>query len=1016
MPLLTTPQRIERLRSRLKELAFWVDRAEMELGSWTVNGTEVPLGGSWPERDGVVLLAHPRVELPPEWVLANARLELDLGGEGLLRIRYDDGAQQTWGLDPEHGRWPLDGRAFSVEVRATARKLLGAPNPDPRLRLARVVDAQIELEHLERRLQLVVEAAVTLGAAEVVDPLLECAERALARLEWPSATEVYLARTAGNPWNSTLWTPLSTTEAREPLTRAQAEAVAAAGRRLADDLASLRGRYPNNGALALTGHAHLDVAWLWPLEATRHKAVHSFSTAAGLMDGYDDFIFNQSSAQLYSFVEEDDPALFARVLKRVAEGRWEPIGGMWVEPDMNMPCGESIVRQLLYGQRYFRDRFGSSHTVCWLPDCFGFTPALPQLLRGAGIDGFVTIKVNWSESNRFPYDLFWWEGLDGSRVLAHTFDNPDRGYCGVVGPVAFLETWANYRGKHRHPESLLSVGYGDGGGGPTAEMIERRRELAGFPSVPRSEFVLVRDFFARAHSSVEGGDVPTWVGELYLEYHRGTLTSQGRTKHLHRRAERALVSAEVIGAMDALAGGAVGPSLEHLWHVVLRNEFHDVLPGSGVGEIHDEATEELGQVVREADQVIERGLDALAARVAADGAAPALMAVNPDLSARPLRVHLDSETLGAQAVRDGYVLSASQQVPALGAVVVTEASPAAGLTVSTELLENAFVKVVLNEDGTLASVYDKRASREVLAGCGNRMWVYVDKPRAWDAWDVDVDYTDSAEELAAATPAEVVERGPHRAAVRVERRWRASRIVQEVRLWSNSPRIDFATRLDWHDRRHMLKARFPLAVRSTHALFETAFGVVQRPTFRNTTWDTAQFEVPGHRFADLSEPGYGVALLNDGRYGHHALGNELGLTLLRSPVYPDPRADEGRHELTYALCPHSGGWVEGGVLAEAEDLNRPLLARLARADSPRSWTALELGGLPLGLGALKPAEDGGGLVLRAYEPQGARGTASLRPPAGWRLDSGVNVLEEPEGSPEVDFTPFRVRSWLLSRS
>jgi alpha-mannosidase len=325
-------------------------------------------------------------------------------------------------------------------------------------------------------------------------------------------------------------------------------------------------------------------------------------------------------------------------------------------------------------------------------------------------------------------------------------------------------------------------------------------------------------------------------------------------------------------------------------------------------------------------------------------------------------------------------------------------------------LENDQVRVQVGEDGTLASVFDKRLGRELLDGRGNQLWAYVDKPREWDAWELDADYADEGEEIVA-TSVEVVEAGPHRAALRVTRAFRASRIVQDVHLWAGSARIDFATRLDWHDRRWLLKARFPLAVRASHATFETAFGVVERPTHRNTSWDQARFEVAGHRFADLSEPGGGVALLNDGRYGHHALCNELGLSLLRSPVWPDPLADEGEQELTYALLPHAGSWLEGGVLMEAEDLNRPLFARRVRGAG--SLRPLRIGGLPAGLGALKPLEDGGGLLLRLYEPQGARGAVTVAPPDGWTLDRALDLLEHDAGAPDLWLDPFAVRAWRL---
>jgi alpha-mannosidase len=376
-----------------------------------------------------------------------------------------------------------------------------------------------------------------------------------------------------------------------------------------------------------------------------------------------------------------------------------------------------------------------------------------------------------------------------------------------------------------------------------------------------------------------------------------------------------------------------------------------------------------------------------------------VLPANPDLSPRPIR-----------ATVHGTPFTAPGTVAGLEVLRVPAGEPAGALAAGPDFLENDLIRVEVAPDGTLARVYDKRAGREVLDGRGNQVWAYVDKPREWDAWELDAAYAEEGLELTARA-IRMVEDGPHRAALRIERVFRDSRIVQDIRLWAGSPRIDFRTRFDWHDRRWLVKARFPLAVRSPRATFETAFGVVERPTHRNTSWDEARFEVPGHRFADLSEPGYGVALLNDGRYGHHALGSELGLSLLRSPVWPDPLADEGEQELVYSLLPHAGGWLEGGVLAEAEDLNRPLYALPAHG-APASLRPLRIEGLPIALGALKALEDGGGLLLRVYEPQGARGAIAIDA-SGWSF-SPVDLLER--DAPEEPFGPFAVRSFRATRA
>ncbi|HET6546977.1 MAG TPA: glycoside hydrolase family 38 C-terminal domain-containing protein [Solirubrobacter sp.] len=980
---LSLEQRLDWLDARIGELECWVVRSWVPLDEWRFDGEPIGVGEPWPRRDGVRTLTHPRVE-------GRGRLQLELGGEGLLRVVYDDRVD-AFGLDTEHHEFPLRGGPFALAVEIVARLEFGKPNRDARLALARVVEVDEPLERLVRRLRLVHEAGVELG--EDIG-LVDCAAAALAELRWPSATWPFVSRQAGSELLQNVWElPDGLDPHPPPLDEAARASVDAALDTLAARLAELGERHPPAGALLLTGHAHLDLAWRWPLEETRRKARRTLSTAVGLLDRHPEFHFNQSTAQVFAFLEEDDPALLERIAEHVRDGRFEPIGGMWVEPDCNMPAGESLVRQLLYGQRWFEQRFGAPHTVCWLPDCFGFTPALPQLLAGAGITHFLTIKLSWSETNPFPHDLFRWEGLDGTRVLAHMFDNPEWGYNGHVGPRDALGTWSAFRGKRAFGESLLSVGYGDGGGGPTEDMVQRARDLDGFPGLPRQRFGRVDEFFRRAEAGA--GPLPVWSGELYLELHRGTLTTQGRVKRLHRRAERDLVAAEALGALVALAGGELPGSLEPLWRVLLRNEFHDILPGSSIREVYETAETELASVRAGAREASERALDALVARL--DGEGEGVLVVNPDLSARPVRLELD-----------GAPLTAPGAIEALEARVVTP-QPAGALSVADDTLENDLVRVEVATDGTLASVYDKRAGREVLDGPGNQLWVYVDAPREWDAWDLEANYAQDGEPLPCAVPPRVVEDGPHRVAVRVERAFRDSRVVQDIRLWAGSPRIDFHTRIEWHDRRRLLKARFPLAVRSPRATFETAFGVVERPTHRNTSWDEARFEVPGHRFADLSEPGYGAALLNDGRYGHHALGSELGLSLLRSPIWPDPLADEGEQELVYALLPHAGGWHEGGVLMEAEDLNRPLFARRARGAG--SLRPLRVGGMPAALGALKALEDGGGLLLRVYEPQGARGVLTIELPDGWALARELDLLERDAGPPRLGLGPFAVKSW-----
>ena len=1012
--LLIIEQRIQHLEARLKELALWRVREHAELTRWSFDGSPLPQGASWPTLEGVHTLSHPFCRVPDQWPLEEVRLDLALGGEGLLRIRYEDGRDERCGLDPFHHLFKPSGRAFELEVEAVARLPLGVPNRSARIERARLLWLDEALEVFERRLTLVAETVRAVGAADVVEPLLAIAEEALIGLEWPSRTGPYVSRSAPAEFMQEIWELPEGIEEHPPGLDDDARAsVRSAAGRLEASLASLRELHPPRGAVHMSGHAHLDLAWLWPVEETRRKARRTFHTVVRLLENYPELTFNQSSAQFYAFIEEDDPELLDAIRRRVDDGRWEPLGGMWVEPDLNMPCGESIARQLLYGQRYFRSTFGHTSPVCWLPDCFGFSPALPQLLSLAGIDSFFTHKMNWSESNPFPHDLYWWEGLDGSKVLAHGFNNPDMGYNGRLGPVALAGTWRNFRGKQFHPETLLTIGYGDGAGGPTAEMLERHRELRSFPELPSPHFGRVDDYYAEVRSGLGDTRLPEWSGELYLEFHRGTLTSQGRIKRLHRLAERNLLAAETIAALRALLGGPAPENLEDRWRMFLRNEFHDILPGSSVREVNETAEQELLEVANGAAERLDAQLHALARENVVGGENAGVLAANPDLSSRPLRLELPCGVAGAQEVEGGFVVAASESIAPLSIAVAVDLRPQAGLEASGDRLENELVRVSFGDDGTVASVIDKGAGREALAGRGNQLWAFVDKPRAWDAWDLDAAYALDGEEITALQSFEIIERGPHRAALRIVRAFRNSRITQDVRLWANSSRLDFKTTLEWNDRHFLLKCRWPLAVRARVASFETAFGIIQRPTHRNTSWDQAQFEVPGHRFSDLSEPGYGVALLNNGRYGHNALNNELGLSLLRSPAYPDPLADEGTHDFTYALFPHEGGLVDGGVLAEAEDLNRPLPAVPVEAAEAAKWQPVRLEGVALGLGALKCREDGDGLVLRVYEPQGARGPLTVRLPELWQVTAEVDLLEEPIGPVPDGMGPFQVRTLLL---
>ena len=1029
---LNLEMRLRRMNKRLDELQQWLAREVVVLNGWALSGASIDKGTRWQD-DGVPLVfAHGAVTVPEHWPLDEVRLHLWLGGEGLVRLIGEK--VNAFGLNPPHMDFRVTERSFRIEADCVARLEQGVPNRDAALGRTELVWVEKDLADLIMMLRQVVEMVRFLGGHEVEGwpvpewfprrphpdhndphavcaPVMDLAETAFHLLDWPTETSAYLKRISTTAETLSIWKLPAFDGPAEPLSDKARASVVAARDHLREGLRALQTRFPKEGAMALTGHAHIDLAWLWPMVETRRKGVRTFHTVIQLMDQYPEFRFNHSTAQLYDFVGQDDPALLEAITEKVAKGQWEPLGGMWVEPDTNMPCGESLIRQLLYGIRYFDKQFGREKrsTVCWLPDTFGFSPVLPQLLKGAGMGAVFTIKSNWSELHKLPHDLFLWQGLDGSEVVMHTFENPANGYNAEIGPRAALGTWANVPDKSVLGESLLCYGHGDGGGGPTEDHILRARQLEDFPLVPKQAHVNVTDWFRSIPFRIQA-PLPKWVGEIYLEYHRGTLTTQGRTKFLHRKAERALVGAEILGSMVALNGGAVPASLETDWQVLLRNEFHDILPGSSIREVYEVAEAELSQVIAAGRTRQDTALELLAKAMA--GTEAGVVVVNPDLSPRPLRIVSSEPLPGGQAVEGGHVLSAPEAVAGLSVTARAGLAEPGPLTVSLNGLENAFLKATLAADGTLSSVIDKRTGRECLADRGNQIWAYVDKPRFFDAWDIEEDYAASGQELLAER-IEVTETGPHRAALRITRRFGASTIVQHIRLWSNSPRLEFHTELEWHDRRVLLKTRFPLAVKTDQALFECACGVISRSTHRNTARDEARFEVAAHRFALLAERGFGVALLNDGKYGHHALGNELGISLLRSPVFPDLLADEGYQAFTYALLPFAGDWLEGGVLAEAQDLNQPLFAKAASV-TEGVWQAVGVDGA-LALSALKPTESGDGLVLRIYEPAGGTVRPQIRLAAGWQADGAVNLLEEPSDSTEA-MGPFAISSLKLTRA
>ncbi|MCK4471119.1 MAG: alpha-mannosidase [Anaerolineae bacterium] len=807
-------------------------------------------------------------------------------------------------------------------------------------------------------------------------------------------------------------------DTREPLGERFYASVALAHAALREGIA--QAGPPLDVDIVATGHAHIDVAWLWTLGQARRKAGRTFHTVLRLMEQFPEYHFTQSQPQLYDYVRQDHPELFEAIKQRVAEGRWEPIGGAWVEMDCNISGPESLVRQFLLGRTFFREHFGpdAESPVLWLPDVFGYSWALPQLIKQAGLDYFMTTKIGWNQYNRLPYDSFWWQGLDGTRVLTHFVCTPDAGravstYNAKATPDEVIGTWTTFQQKELQQELLTAFGYGDGGGGPTREMLENLREMAAFPATPRLRQASAGEFF-RNLEATSGDRLPTWNGELYLEYHRGTYTTQSRNKRANRKSEFLLHDAEFLATLAALLDADYpypAVTLRQAWELVCLNQFHDIIPGSSIGPVYVESLEQYAQVRDAATAVRDAALTVIAANLGGD-----LLVANPTGFARDDLVFWPGQlTSGQRLQREGSTLVPTQSAVngtwiAAGELAPFSVTPLSvvhgdvpvsdtGLLVTPTLLENAHLRVELNEAGDITRIYDKANQREVLppGTIANQFQVFEDRPISPDAWDIDIFFDDKIWTADPATSVQVIAAGPLRATLEVRRRVLHSEYVQRISLAYNSPRLDFDTTIDWRERCILLKVAFPVEVLSPLATYEIQWGNVQRPTHRNTSWDWARFEACAQKWVDLSEGDYGVSLLNDCKHGHDVQDNVMRISLLRGTTVPDPEADLGQHRFVYSLLPHAGPWGEATVAA-AYALNDPLIVAggLGSSESPSSilHSLVSVDRPNIVVETVKQAEDGNGVIVRFYECQRQRGPVTLT--AGFELAEAwhTNLLEE----------------------
>lgn len=969
--------------------------------------------GDWLIDSGMTIFMEGFVEVPPEWAGQEAGLYVRPGAEGratmheaLVRL---DGVPYH-GIDRNRSYVPLPDRAHGARAFHVQIELF---NPAAQV-LDRLNRQNEPAEYDPAPLTLLQSELVLLNrAADSLLYTMKVYNEAALLLADGDLNKMQIAQALLEAADSTL----SFTEADwRDETRLQA-VEAKLVERVRPTAAFTQGK------LHLVGQSHIDLAWLWPAKETVRKVSRTFSTMSTLLDTYPSFTYAQSQPQAYAYAKAYYPELYDRVKKHVETGRWELVGGMWVEPDLNIPSGESLVRQLLYGMQFYSEEFGRRPRIEWLPDTFGYCASLPQLLRKAGLDYFMTTKMNWNDTNAFPYDLFYWKGIDGTTILSYVC----HGINEYTHPKELRVHWDSYKQKSEHPEQMLLYGHGDGGGGVTREMLQYATRSEALPGLPAVTFSTAHDFFdgiAKAEPKL-----PTWEGDMYLELHRGTYTTHARNKRWNRKAEMLYREAEIWGTLAALHGAQDGPaalkqvsrSLEPGWKHLLFNQFHDIIPGTSIPEVYEKSRDDYEQLRHIGETALNAALHALEQHIDTRGEGIPVIVFNSLSWNR-------SETLLLQGDRDWSRIAvydaAGQELPsdvwqdehgAHALVVHMEGIPQMGYrtvwlreraqdvpsqkpafngTWETERYAAAW-----NERGELVSLYDKQAEREIIAAgqCANELQLFHDMPLHWDAWDIDPRFEEQPAASAVLLSAEVALAGVVQDVIRMKWKLSESIVEQDIVFYHHQSRIDFSTKVSWHETHKLLKVSFPVDVLSSKATYEIPFGAIERATHSNTSWESAQYEVCGHRWADLSEGGYGVALMNDCKYGYDVKGNRLRLSLLRAPKWPDSGADLGEHRFVYSLYPHEGDWRDGDVVKRGHELNQPanvIIGKVHDGSLPPTGALIETTSRHMVVDTIKPAESDDGIVVRTYEASGGRERAQIAFAARMDAAHETNVLEE----------------------
>lgn len=979
-------------------------------------------------KHGVTYFLTKQIELPSDWSSDPIGLVVEGGGEGLLRIN----GVSYHGLDRNHSFVPL----FLSEIGSEPLLEIELYDPIP-------------------------EPVDPLNAQSTINPPVHRFEIRLVRVNKPLQSLLYSVQIAyeamlllpeqdlnRSKMMNFLYETMEETERFLERLLTDAEWLRSVEERLADRIKALIPDQRANGMMHMVGQSHIDIAWLWPVRETVRKVSRTFSTMTTLMDEYPDFVYSQSQPLLYAFAKEHDPALFAKIKARIAEGRWELVGGMWVEPDLNIPSGESLVRQILYGQSFYQEEFGKRSHIEWLPDTFGYCASLPQILKLAGVEYFMTTKLNWNDTNKFPYELFHWVGIDGTSIISYL----NHGLNENTRPQDIQEHWQAYRQQDKLDELMLLYGHGDGGGGVTREMVEFVRRTPLMPELPAGQFSTAAAFFEEVGQIRQ--ELPQWRGDLYLELHRGTYTTHARNKRSNRKAEVLYREAEVwnrlaLSYLNSEEDRAARDALLQGWKLILLNQFHDIIPGTSIPEVYTTSWSQYEQVFRLGNESLRRSIQALMEPASTTGESSTYTVFNSLGWVREEVVEIEGDAglaslcafdhAGNRLNSDVYT---DISAPGLYRLSVTVPSiPAFGYTtiylkpigIEVPILqseEGAFgqswetehYRLEFNAMGEITRWLDKDADRElVLPGFkANELQLFDDRPLSWDAWDIDPRFEEQRAGEVKLIRKVLAAKGKTADVLSFQWELGKSVISQDIVLYHHHKRVDFKTRVQWHEDHKLLKVAFPFDIVAAKASYEIPFGALERPTHNNTSWEQAQYEVCGHRWADLSESNYGISLLNDCKYGYDIKGSMMRLSLLRAPKWPDVTADQGEHEFTYSVYPHEQDWRNAHVVRMAAELNHPVTLAKGDTNTERLTTTqsfLDFNARHVMLDTIKPAHHGEGTILRFYESAGGREKVTVSLPSPSVKACFINLLEEVQeeipvidGKIVLDFKPYQIIS------